>query len=116
MESSSCDEENVVGLHMTVPCGYYRSFEDGQDVSLDSFSGNVRSAVGRTSGYFINFINEDDTFVFRKFNSFLIDGILIEKFFRFQFSEDFSRFLYGNLLLHRSFGQKATKYILEIDT
>ena len=64
VERSGGDEQNVVGAHHAVARVDRGAFDDGQDVALHAFAGDVGAVAAFASGDFVDFVEEDDAGIF----------------------------------------------------
>ena len=64
VEGAGGDEEDVVGAHHAVAGVDGGAFDDGQDVALHAFAGDVGAVAAFASGDFVDFVEEDDAGVF----------------------------------------------------
>lgn len=81
MEGTGSDEEDVVRLDRTVFRIDRGPFDDGQDVALYAFSGDVRPVGVAFFSDLIKFVDEDDSLFFCRFDGFIDDDVHVQAFF-----------------------------------
>ena len=114
MEGTGSDEEDVVCLDRAVLGVDRSSFDDGQNVALYAFAGDVGPVGTALFGDLIEFVDEDDARFFRRFDGFVDDDVHIQAFFQFFFLEDFPGLGDGHLLFLLLFRHDAAQHFLEI--
>ena len=60
VKGSRGDEQNVIGADHAVARVDRRAFDDGQNVALHAFAGDVRAVAGLAPGDLVDFIDEND--------------------------------------------------------
>ena len=97
----------MIRLHPTVLRAHGRPFDQGQEIALHAFAGDVTPGRDVASlGNLVDFVNEDDAVVFHVFDGFARAFILVDEFRGFFIRVKFHHFLHRHaalftvLLLH----------------
>lgn len=107
MECVGCNEQDVVGFYCVMFGGYGGFFDQWQQVVLDIFVIDIVVVSVRVGCDFVDFVEEDDVFIFGQFDGFVGDLGVINQFVCFfvdqWFIGVFDFYLYGFGLLFEIF-------------
>src|ERR1035438_5913256 len=79
MECAGGDEEDVVGADHAVARVDGGSFNDGEDIALNAFAGDVGAVATLAAGNLVDFIEEDDAVGFDAVDCGAIDSVHIDE-------------------------------------
>ncbi len=106
----------MIGFHRPVPGVYGRAFDNGQQVPLDSFTGNIRALSPAPADHLVNFIQKNDAGLFHFLDGLTDNFVHVNEILGFFLGQDFHGLRHLEFPAAGVPGKKAAKHILEIDT
>ncbi len=115
MEGSSGDEEDVIGTDHAVFGVDGGAFDDGEEVALDTFAGDIGSVGGFTTGDLVDFVEEDDTGLFDALECAFGDLLHVDHFLGLFLDEDVAGFGDFEFAAFGALGEEVSEHIFEVD-
>src|SRR5260370_23094792 len=115
MESAGGDEQDVVGANhavTSVDCG---AFDDGQNVALHAFAGNIRAVAGLAAGDLIDLVDKNDAHLLGALDGRARDLVHIEQLVLFFLDEVLEGVGHAHLALLLLLAEHAGKHVLDVD-
>src|SRR6202047_1572304 len=115
MESASSYEQDVVGANHAIASINGGAFDDGQNVALHTFAGNIRAVAGLAAGDFIDLVDEYDAHLLGALHSGARDLVHIKQLVLFFLNEVLEGVGDTHLSLLFLLAEHAGKHVLDID-
>ena len=80
MKRARCDEQDMVGLDRPVFGGHGCAFDQGQQVTLHAFAGNVGTTGIGAGANLVDLVQKHDTVLFNRFHRCFGYGFIIQQF------------------------------------
>ncbi len=115
VKSAGGHEEDVIGPDHSIPGLDSGTFDDGQEVPLDSLPRNVGAAAAVAGHNLVQLIQKNDADIFGQFDCLRIHLVLVNQRLAFFFEQDLTRLGHGQFPLNRMPRHDFFEHALQVE-
>src|SRR5215475_7201426 len=115
MEGTGSDKQDVIGAYETVTCIDSRTFDNGQNIALNTFTAYVWPVAGFAAGNLVYFIEEDNSIVLDSLDREPRHLVHVDKLLLLFLDQVLDRFSNLHFALLRALAEETGKDIFDID-
>ncbi len=115
VKGSSGDKEDVIGANHAVFCVDGGAFDEGEQVALYAFAGDIGAVGGFTSGDLVDLVEEDDAGLFDALECVFGDLLHVDHFLGLFLGKDLACFGDFEFSSFGALGEEVAEHIFEVD-
>src|SRR6266852_1066507 len=115
VEGAGGDKQNMVGANHAVAGVHRGAFDDGQNVALHTFAGDIRSVAGFASGDFVDLVDKDDAHLLGALDGGARDLVHVEQLVFLFLNQVLEGVGDAHLALLFLLPKHAGKHVLDVD-
>ena len=114
MKRPGGNEQDVVGSDHAVACVDGGAFDDGQNIALHAFAGNVRAMAGFAAGDFVDFVDENNSHLLGALDGHARDQLHIQQLVFLFLDQVFKRVGHAHFALFLLLAENAGKHVVDL--
>src|SRR5579864_5121043 len=114
VKSAGGDEQDMISANHAVPSVDGCAFNDGENVALDAFAGDVRAMAGFAAGDFIDLVNKDDAHLLGALDGHARDHVHVQQLVFFFLNQVFEGVGHAHFALFLLLAEDAGDHVSKL--